>query len=282
MSASDDEITGYTGDMENYTESEIERKTSLPEGTLINIDDNLPIVEERKESSSSEPNRNTITNSVTNESISSIAEKLADADIDVEVKKDSVKPGKPVKVVDIISTGGYNSSEETTHISREGDSPQISDPQRRKKFRKHAPSFSAADEEALTSSGEYKKHSTTRERDESVVEIRHKPKKKNSKRQDKLIDIETPPQTPRHNNDEEDTSDVKQQDTNNVIPQSKQSGRTVPIPGFKPKKSPQSTVQVPGSQKKRKRTRHKVYLDDPDVHQLVSCLLYTSPSPRDS
>jgi len=265
VSASDDEVTGYTGDLENYTESEIECKSSVPEGALININDNdnTPTVEELKESGSSEPTKDTITTSVTNESVSEIAEKLADTQIEAEVRKELVKPGKPVKVTDI-STGGYSSSgEETTQISRGVESNQIPDPQRRKKFRKHAPSFSAADEEGLTSSGEYKNNSITRDREGSITEIRHKPKKKNSKKQDKLVDIETPPQTPRHN-------DVEQQNTNYVKPQPKQSGRTVPVPGFKSSQSPQKTVQVPGSQKKRKRTRHKVYLDDPDVHQLIT------------
>ena len=271
VSASDDEITGYTGDMENYTESEVDSKSLVAEGTLINLqqddtNDNDDSEDKAHERKLSDTKFGIITKSVTNESISEIADKLVKTEIESIPKttiNTKVVPGSAVKITVDSTNSGYSSSEE---VSKGKDS--ISDA-RRKKFRKHTSSFTEQVEEVLTSSGEYNQSLQNQE------EQKHRPRKKTTKikepASEKLIEIETPPQTPHHETTlAEEASQPKPS-------KSKLPTKTIPIPGFKPlnKKSqetdpPKTVNNTTGSQKKRKRTRHKVYLDDPDVHQLIT------------
>ncbi|XP_066932253.1 uncharacterized protein [Clytia hemisphaerica] len=270
ISASDEEVTGYTGDVEVYTESEIDQKPqpSVVEGNLISIQDgdDCDVNDEtiRKSSTSSHEKSDSMTKSVTNESISEIADRLAEAELVTETPKDVLVPGSAVKVV-VDSTGGYSSSGETSQKDRQ---TALND-SRHKKFRKHTSSFTTENnQEVLTSSGEFQQPAIHEEQ-----KRRHKKKTTPSKqdapppREEKLIEVETPPTTPHHNATEDLSVETEK-------PKSKLPTRTIPIPGFKPlaekPKPSEKKTGSSGSQKKRKRTRHKVYLDDPDVHQLIS------------
>ena len=213
----------------------------------------------------------TIIKSVTNESISEIADKLAEADIDLNqqstpVTTNPVVPGSVVKVLENNSTGGYSSSGE---ISKD---TAYKDDIRRKKFRKHTASFSGEQQadEVLTSSGEY--HTEDKK---SQRQRKRNTKTKDSTTSEKLIEIETPPQTPHH----ETKPEKEPTPPPNQVSKSRLPTKTIAIPGFKPlNKLPEKTVPsektsgtaAAAQQKKRKRTRHKVYLDDPDVHQLIT------------
>ena len=262
--------------MENYTESEVDTKSLVTEGALINLgvtnnnvdnngddDNDDDKVQARKSSSGIQPE--SITKSVTNESISEIADKLAETEIESDQKitttNNPVFPGSAVKVTAGSSAGGYSSSGE---ISK--DNAGVTDV-RRKKFRKHTSSFNEP-EEVLTSSGEYNQSA------QNIEEQKHRPRKKTKTKEpapEKLVEIETPPQTPHH-------EQVTKEEPSQPKPtKSKVPSKTIAIPGFKPlEKKPQTTTlpkttnNTTSSQKKRKRTRHKVYLDDPDVHQLIT------------
>ena len=274
VSASDEEITGYTGDMENYTESEVDTKSLNGEGILINLhqdetNDNVDDDGGWKSSSGTQPEK--IAKSVTNESISEIADKLAETEIESNQKNlttnNPVFPGSAVKVTAESTTGGYNSSDE---ISK--DNNDVTDV-RRKKFRKHTASFNEQPEEDVTSSGEDSQSAHDEGQKRS-----HFPRRKTKTKEpvsEKLVEIETPSQTPHHE------PVTVEEPVQPKTTKSKVATKTIAIPGFKPlekkpqnsalpKTTPPKTINNTSSQKKRKRTRHKVYLDDPDVHQLIT------------
>lgn len=289
VSASDDEVAGYTGDMENYTESEIDpvlhKSTSalhIPEGTLININDNVtetPIIESDKEHNESdpgyfeeEPPHPPSKSLVTNESISEIAVKLKEVEV---TPVNIAKPGMPVKVSEGDRSNTYSDSEERNlrgYISS-GDTSKgkLQSQERKKKFRKRTTSHGAPADDVLSSSGEYTAEHEQYNGHSHPNEHKHKPRKKKDKSKqpnessqhhteetygvnnshtmnsNKLIDIETPPTTPH----KPPTVSHKQQ-------------TAAPFDSASKKHSNSSSRNT-----KRKKTRHKIYLDDPDVHQLI-------------
>ncbi|XP_057303323.1 amyloid-beta A4 precursor protein-binding family A member 2-like isoform X3 [Hydractinia symbiolongicarpus] len=271
VSASEEEIMGYTGDVEMYTDvndkedSVNESDTPIvKEGTLISLND-----EEETEVNETEIFNvpETMTKSLTNDSISEIATKLEEVSVSPASNEIQVKPGKPVKVLSdlsglgfkgdsgseisshegIDSKGGYASSGETSQQPAEEVNVM-----KKKKLRKHMTEKVTHEnniKDMFNSSGEFVDEKVNNDM-ASRLKRKEKRKKRLSESKDesiknKLIDVDTPPQTPLHNNKTTEKKIVE------------------PVTATKSRQNSQSKT-------KRKRTRHKIYLDDPDVHQLIT------------
>jgi len=278
--ASDNEVMGYTGDAESYVDDEDEESnilTDVPivkEGTLINVLDDEELLDDSKETALVDT---PIENSLTNDFISDIASKLEETSIQY-----NVKPGGPVKVEtelkkEYLNDLGFKESESDATSAKESEGQvlqnnenknytinqlYIDDDQttnlRKKKLKKRTKSH--VDNDELNSSIEVLNELNlldNQPNSNNSLDLSKKHKRKthrkvvhNKHRETKLIDIETPPQTPSHN----------------II---KETSLVTNITSKQPKKRI-------STRNKRKRSRHKIYLDDPDVHQLINdhvCLL---------
>ena len=302
-SASDTEINGYSGDAELYlgddekdndTQSGVENNF-VPEGKLIALNDDTEEEEEEEPSTEVKVDQ-VISKSLTNDSISEIANKLTEVNVSQITTNESndIKPGKPVKVdtlnSNFMDSLGFKESE--SEISSEDRCGYVSSGetsyQEKKIVQQRDDGFSYND---TNNSKTNEKRKKLRKRTMSHTEENVKTVKELESSGDFLVETDPhpPKKTNGHTHNERhrrksnsrkksEESNEKQPSSNNKKSASleEQSNKKISVnklndpPVGSDNKVKKSRGLESKSKKRRKRTRHKIYLDDPDVHQLIN------------